>query len=94
MLKTAFNPQAGPIAPKTPPEAIEELPPDQMPEGENVNWIPGYWHWDDEGKTFIWVSGFWRSIPHARTWVSGYWTQVDEGYQWVGGFWAAERATA
>ncbi|HKB01382.1 MAG TPA: hypothetical protein VKD90_04140, partial [Gemmataceae bacterium] len=90
---TTFNPQPGPIAPKAPPEAIEELPPDQKPEGENVAWIPGYWHWDDEGKTFIWVSGFWRSVPYARTWVPGYWTQVDEGYQWVSGFWAAERAT-
>jgi WXXGXW repeat (2 copies) len=90
---TAFNPQAGPIAPKAPPEAIEELPPEQKPEGENVAWIPGYWHWDDEGKTFIWASGFWRSIPYARTWVPGYWNQVDAGYQWVGGYWAAERAT-
>jgi WXXGXW repeat (2 copies) len=89
----AFNPQPGPIAPKAPPEAIEELPPDQKPEGENVAWIPGYWAWDDEGKTFLWVSGFWRSVPYGRTWVPGYWTQVDDGYQYVSGFWAAERAT-
>ncbi|MBO0697710.1 MAG: YXWGXW repeat-containing protein, partial [Zavarzinella sp.] len=90
---TVFNPQAGPIAAKAPPEAIDELPPDEKPEGENVAWIPGYWQWDDEAKNFIWVSGFWRSIPPGQTWVPGYWTQVSDGYQWVSGFWAPERAT-
>src|ERR1051326_8529942 len=43
-----FDPQPGIVAPKSPPAAIEELPPDQKPEGANVAWIPGYWAWDDE----------------------------------------------
>ena len=90
---TVFNPQAGLIAPKAPPELIEEVPPDQKPEGDHVTWIPGYWHWDDEGKNFIWVSGFWRSVPPDRTWVGGYWTKMDEGNQWVSGYWAPATAT-
>jgi hypothetical protein len=89
---TTFDPQAGPISPKQPPEPVEELPPEQKPEGDNVAWIPGYWHWDDEGKDFLWVSGLWRTVPAGRSWVPGYWTQVDEGYQWVSGFWGAAQA--
>lgn len=90
---TTFNPEAGPIAPKAPPEAVEELPPDQKPEGDNVAWIPGYWSWDDEDKRFIWVSGFWRAVPPNRTWVPGYWTPVADGSQWVSGYWGQDRAT-
>lgn len=52
-----FDPQPGIVVPKAPPDAIEELPPDQKPEGENVAWIPGYWAWDDEREDFLWVSG-------------------------------------
>src|SRR5436305_1769636 len=41
-----FNPEPGVVVPKAPPESIQEVPPDQKPEGENVTWIPGYWAWD------------------------------------------------
>jgi hypothetical protein len=82
-----INPTPSPIVDKQPPEAIEELPPDQKPEGENVQWITGYWSWDEERKDFIWVSGFWRIPPPNRVWMSGSWRQVDGGWQWVSGFW-------
>jgi hypothetical protein len=36
-----FDPEPGFIAPRTPPDLIEELPPEQKPEGDNVEWIPG-----------------------------------------------------
>ena len=78
----------GPVAPRQPPEPIEELPPDQKPEGDNVQWIPGYWQWDEEIKDFIWVSGFWRTPPPGRVWVPGGWRQGGDVWQWVGGFWA------
>ena len=48
---------------KLPPEAIEEVPPEQRPEGDNVAWIPGYTAWDDERGDFLWVSGIW-CVPH------------------------------
>lgn len=74
--------------PKQPPAPLEELAPDDKPEGDSV-WIGGYWHWDDERKDFLWVSGIWRSLPPGRTWVAGYWRDAAaEGWQWVGGFWA------
>ena len=38
-----FDPEPGMIAPGTPPPAIEEVPPEIRPEGENIAWIPGYW---------------------------------------------------
>src|SRR5262245_15250004 len=41
------KPEPGPVVPKQPPEPLEELPPDQKPEGENVQWVPGYWAWDE-----------------------------------------------
>jgi hypothetical protein len=86
-----FNPQPGFIAPKPPPEPVEELPPDQRPEGENVAWISGYWSWDDDRKDYIWVSGIYRTVPPGRQWVPGYWNRVAEGYQWVPGMWASAK---
>ena len=51
------KPQPGPVAPKKPPEPIPEIPPDQKPEGNNIQWIPGYWSWDTDKNDFIWISG-------------------------------------
>jgi len=83
-----FDPEPGLVAPKPPPEAIEELPPDQKPDGANVDWIPGYWAWDDERNDFLWVSGLWRALPPGRQWVPGYWGRSAEGVQWTAGYWA------
>ena len=43
--------------------AVPELPPANKPDGPDVQWVPGYWAWDDERQDFIWVSGFWRVPP-------------------------------
>jgi hypothetical protein len=82
-----FDAQPGLVVPREPPDPIEEVPPEQKPEGENVAWVPGYWSWDDDRKDFIWISGIWRVLPPGRQWVPGYWNKVDAGYQWVSGFW-------
>src|SRR5687768_11599247 len=52
----SFDPEPGVVVPKVAPEPIEELPPEQKPDGDNVDWIPGYWAWDDERADFLWVS--------------------------------------
>ena len=83
------EPKPTPIVPKAPPKPIEELPPDQKPEGDNVQWMPGYWAMDDDKKDFLWVSGFWRNSPPNRSWVPGSWRQTPDGWQWIGGFWSA-----
>lgn len=88
-----FDPKPSPIVPKAAPEPINELPPDQKPEGENVQWIPGYWSWDDARNDFVWVSGVWRAVPQGREWVPGYWNTVDGGSQWVPGYWGATDMT-
>lgn len=80
--------EAPPIVPKQPPEPINELPPDQKPEGDNVVWMPGYFAWDEEREDFVWLSGFWRTPPPGRTWMPGSWRQVRDGWQWTSGFWA------
>lgn len=72
---------------KEPPEPIDELPPEFRPDGENVEWIPGYWAWDDEREDYLWISGVWRQMPPNQRWVPGYWTKAANGYQWVAGFW-------
>ena len=82
-----FDSQEGMTVQKAPPEPIEELPPDQIPEGEDVEWIPGYWAWDDDMNDYIWVSGVWRAPPPEREWVPGYWARTLEGFQWVSGYW-------
>src|SRR5262245_60057927 len=84
---TVETPAATPVVQQQPPEAIEELPPDEKPAGDNVQWIPGYWQWDEERTDFIWISGFWRAPPPNRVWVPGSWRQVQGGFQWVSGFW-------
>ena len=84
----SFDPEPGMIVPNQPPEAIEEVPPEQRPAGDNVAWIPGYPAWDDEREDFLWVSGIWRDLPPGRQWMPGYWTEVESGYQWISGYWA------
>jgi hypothetical protein len=81
------QPEAGALVPKAPPAAIEELPPDQKPEGDNVQWMPGYWSWDEERQDFIWVSGFWRVPPPGRQWVPGTWHEANSQWQYTSGFW-------
>jgi hypothetical protein len=72
--------------PRQPPKPVEELPPDQKPEGGAI-WISGYWAWDLERKDFLWVSGVWRVPPPGKRWVAGYWRAAGDQYQWVSGFW-------
>src|SRR4051812_5164203 len=86
------EPVATPPIAKEPPKPVEELPPDQKPEGDNVHWLPGYWSWDEDKKDFLWISGFWRIAPPGRSWVPGSWRKVADGWQWNGGFWAAAKA--
>jgi hypothetical protein len=81
------DPKAGPIVPKGPPDPIQEMPPDQKPSGQNIQWIPGYWAWDVTRNDYLWVSGIWREPPPSTQWVPGYWHQVDGGNQWVPGSW-------
>ena len=88
-----YDPEPGIVVPKAPPAAIEELPPDQKPEGDNVAWVPGYWAWDDERSDFLWVSGIWRDLPPGRQWVPGYWGKSAQGFQWTSGYWADAKVT-
>ena len=82
-----FNPGPNPVIPNQPPAAVEELPPDTKPAGNNVEWIPGYWSFEAAQQKFVWTSGIWRVIPPGLAWVPGYWTQSGTGYQWVSGYW-------
>jgi hypothetical protein len=83
------RPQPSPVVPKQPPDPIPESPPDQKPEGDSVQWIPGYWAWDEDSRDFLWVSGFWREVPPNRQWVPGHWDQAEGGWQWTSGFWTS-----
>jgi len=90
----AFDPEPGIIVPKLPPEVINEVPPEQKPEGD-AQWIPGYWGWDDDRNDFIWISGTWRVVPPGRQWIPGYWVNsAGDGYQWISGYWAPEKNSA
>ena len=77
-----FDPEPGMLVSQAPPSPIEEIPPEEQPEGEYVIWIDGYWSWDDEANSFIWVSGIWRDVPPNREWVPGYWLSTPTGSQW------------
>ena len=71
---------------KKPPLPIEEMPPEEKPDGD-VIWIGGYFAWDDDRTDYLWVSGCWRVKPAGKEWVPGYWREVGDNWQWVGGFW-------
>jgi hypothetical protein len=88
----SLDPGPGALAPVAPPDPIDEVPPDHRPRGDYIDWIPGYWMWDDEFNDFIWISGIWRNIPPGREWIAGYWIRSSGGFRWIPGFWAkAER---
>jgi hypothetical protein len=80
--------QAALMAPTQPPPAIVEIPPAQSPQGGQFVWVPGYWSWDAERKTYIWISACWRAAPPNTYWVPGYWARAEEGWEWVAGFWS------
>ena len=75
------------VVSQKPPEPIQEIPPAEKPAGDNVVWIPGYWHYDDDTNGFIWISGCWRAVPPGKSWMPGYWQETASGYEWVMGFW-------
>jgi hypothetical protein len=85
------QPQASPLVTEQPPDPVEEIPPDQKPEGNNVQWIPGYWQWDADTQNYLWVSGFWRDVPPGRHWVPGNWQEVEGGWHWVAGYLADDQ---
>ena len=87
-----FEEGAGFTIARRPPAALEEMPPDQRPEGNQFIWIPGYWSWDSDRDDFIWVSGCWRAVPPNNSWVPGYWAALRGGYQWIAGFWTTADA--
>src|SRR5580765_6760246 len=45
------KPEPGPIVPKQPPAPVPEEPAEQKPEGD-VQWVPGYWAWDNDKNDF------------------------------------------
>jgi hypothetical protein len=75
-------------APAPPPPDIDETPPTEKPQGENITWVPGYWAWDQERSNFIWVSACWRAAPPGLYWVPGYWVEQNSQWAWISGFWA------
>jgi len=82
-----YDPEPGIVVARPPPNPIEEMVPDQRPDGVDVTWIPGYSAWDDERNDYLWVSGVWRAPPPGRQWMPGYWGRTQQGFQWTAGFW-------
>jgi len=79
--------EPGIVVPKSPPDPINEIPPDQEGLDEDAKWISGYWAWDDDRNDFIWISGTWRVPPPGREWVPGHWAEISQGFQWISGYW-------
>ena len=84
------DPQPSALVLKAPPQVIDEVPPEYKPDGNNVQWISGYWAWDEAQSDFIWISGIWRDVPPNRQWIPGYWTTEQDGCRWVAGIWAED----
>ena len=89
-----LEPSESTVIDREPPAPINELPPEQRPEGQRVEWLPGYWLWDVDREDFIWISGVYRNVPPNRRWVPGSWVEVEGGWQRVSGFWADVELTS
>src|SRR5688572_21929692 len=50
-----LNAEPNPPVPKAPPPGVQEEAPEQRPEGDNVQWLPGYWAWDADRNEYIWI---------------------------------------
>ena len=84
------DPHPSALVLKAPPELIDEVAPEYKLEGNSVQWIPGYWAWDDAQSDFIWISGILRDVPPNRRWIPGYWDAEDEGHHWISFIWTEE----
>jgi len=83
-----LNPLPPPVIPDRPPEPVDELPPAYRPADLSVQWIPGYWTWDNDLEKFIWTSGVWRAAPSGHRWMPGYWSRNADGYRRIAGYWS------
>ncbi len=86
-----LNAEPSKLVDEDPPANIDETPPDYRPEGNQIEWIPGYWAWEPADTRFIWISGLWRDIPPGKRWVPGYWEKADGGNRWISGFWTDQQ---
>jgi hypothetical protein len=66
---------------------VDEIPPAAKPDGGNVQWVSGYWHWDADRYDFIWVCGCYRDLPPERVWQPGRWRRGTEGWTYFPGYW-------
>lgn len=80
----------GPLLTAEPPKPIREEPPEDKPEGDNVQWIDGYWHYDNDRADYLWISGFWRQSPPGQKWLPGHFEREGNGWHWYSGFWQAD----
>lgn len=87
-----LTPEPTKVLKKSPPARVEEMAPEAKPDGKNIEWVPGYWAWDEQRDDYVWVSGVWRKVPVGRRWVAGRWEEVDGGHQWVPGAWLKTNA--
>src|SRR5437588_12574530 len=67
-----FASSAGPgqAVAKEPPAAVVEMPPEERPPGDNVQWVGGYWSWDQGRQDFVWIGGTYRDAPPGRQYVA------------------------
>ena len=85
-----LTPVPVPVAPEAPPIAINEEPNANKPAGDGVQWVDGYWVYDDTADRFLWVSGLWRKLPPGRQWLPSKWQKVDGGFRRIAGSWIPE----
>ena len=83
----ALTPKPTKVLKESPPPNIEEMAPAAPKDQKNLQWISGYWAWDEQRSDYVWVSGIWRKVPSGRNWTPGHWEPVADGNQWVPGAW-------
>jgi hypothetical protein len=87
-MEAVTEPQPGATVAKEPPADLEEMPPQDVPEGKDIQWIGGYWDFDQDRDDFTWISGIYRNPPVRRHWMAGHWVKIEAGWQRQRGLWA------
>src|SRR2546422_528661 len=75
------RPEGGPVAPKEPPPAVEELP----PEPDASFYTPGSWVLRE--TRYVWRPGCWVRYQPGWVWVPCHYAWTPAGCVFVEGYW-------
>ncbi len=72
---------------------IDTPPPESIVEdigkspSKDMFFVPGYWQWDNAGRTYTWLSGKWESLDEDWVLVPAHYLWTPKGYLLISAYW-------